>query len=178
MNDMAHSGDNTHDNGSLSNLTLTVKILICIRKLTASNQGQDTGHSEVWKGRPQSFLEEDIKIALEIRSHPLQFTLFSFHYSLNELPRTIRPYAVWATHYLTNSLEVSLKNLQSLSYSGIFQQFMESQGSCSRKLSTGRYREPDQATLYHRNVNSLRSLLILSSHVGLGRGLFSSDLPT
>jgi hypothetical protein len=60
---------------------------------------------------------------------------------------------------------------------------MDSEGSllCSQEPSTGRYREPDQSTLYHRNVISLRSFLILTSHLSLSltSGLFpSSELPT
>jgi hypothetical protein len=54
---------------------------------------------------------------------------------------------------------------------------MEPEGSlpCSQEPSTGPCPEPDQSDLYHP-ILSLRSMLILSSHLrlGLSNGLFPS----
>jgi hypothetical protein len=73
------------------------------------------------------------------------------------------------THSLTHGAEPFLRSCQFCSYSRTSQHFTEPEGSlpCSQKPSTGPYSEPDQSSPYHP-ILSLRSILILSTHLRLG----------
>jgi hypothetical protein len=81
----------------------------------------------------------------------------------------------------TQGAEPFLRSHQLYSNSRTSQHFMEPEGSlpCSQEPSTGPYPQPDQSSLYHP-ILSLRSILILSTHLHLGlpSGLFPSGFPT
>jgi hypothetical protein len=82
---------------------------------------------------------------------------------------------------LTHGAEPFLRSCQLCCYSGTSQHFMKPKSSLpfSQEPSTGPYPEPDQSNPYH-SILSLRSILILSTHLRLGllSGLFSCDFPT
>jgi hypothetical protein len=86
---------------------------------------------------------------------------------------------------LTYGAEPFLSSCQLCSHSGTSQHFKESEGSslCSQEPSNGPYPEPDRSSPYHTIPShpiSLRSILILSTHLHLGlpSGLFPSGFPT
>jgi hypothetical protein len=82
---------------------------------------------------------------------------------------------------LTDYGAESLRSLQLLSHTRIFQYVMEPEGlsPCFQKPSTDPYLQPDQSSLYHP-ILSLRSILILSFYlcVGLPGGLFPCGFPS
>jgi hypothetical protein len=82
---------------------------------------------------------------------------------------------------LTYGAEPLLRSCQLCSHSGTSQHFKEPKGSspCSQEPSTGPCPEPDRSSPYHP-ILSLRSILILSTHLRLGlpNGLFPSGFPT
>jgi hypothetical protein len=83
-------------------------------------------------------------------------------------------------HSLTHGAEPLLRSCQLCSHSRNSQHFMEPKGSlpCSQEPSAGPYPEPDQSTPSH--PLSLRSILILSTHLclGLPSGLLPSGFHT
>jgi hypothetical protein len=81
---------------------------------------------------------------------------------------------------LTHEAEPFLRSRQLCSHSRTSQHFMEPEGSlpCSQAPSTGLYPNTDQPAPHH--PISLRSILILSTHLRLSlpSGLFLAGLPT
>jgi hypothetical protein len=76
----------------------------------------------------------------------------------------------------------SLRSRQSLSYSKTSQNFMELEGisQCLQQPAIGPYPELHESSPYHPHTISLRSILILYSHLRLGlpSGLFPPSFPT
>jgi hypothetical protein len=86
------------------------------------------------------------------------------------------------THSLTHGAEPFLRKCHLCSYSRNSQHFMEPKGSlpCSQEPSTGPYPEPDQSNPIQSIPShpiSLRSILILSTHLRLGSHQYPICIP-
>jgi hypothetical protein len=135
-----------------------------------------------WVGLRKSFLAESSKsdrMALLVnfcRNDVMEVFNFKFQNSFEAAGRN-DPLTL---HSLTHRAEPFLRSHQLCSHWRTSHHFMEPEGSlpCSQEPSTGPYPEPDQSNPYH--PISLRSILIISTHLRLGlpSGLFPSDFPT